>query len=200
MGSLDILITIHALSIWNELRQRQGHCNPGLSQTGQKMASLLATRLDLQQVKRIYTSDLKRAHHTAQPLSQKIGIPITTMSHLREGNWANHHVDPDYPPLPFDSPYEDREALTQRAIQTLTHIAQTEIKQAQLNRVELCSPILIITHGGFLKNFIAKTFPDRAPEYRGIRTALNHLNYSDHRWRVLKLNDDMHLSDLVPGE
>ena len=80
------------------------------------MAMLLAARPDLSSVKAIYASDLKRSHQTATPLSERTAIPVVTSPLLREGNWARHHRDPDYAPLPFDGPFEDGEALTKRAI------------------------------------------------------------------------------------
>jgi len=183
MKTLEILITTHATSKWNELGQCQGHCDSELSEAGTKMANLLADRPDLLNITAIYTSDLKRAHDTALPLARRLAIPIKTTPLLREGNWKDHHKDPDYPPLPFDGPYEDKNSLTRRASECMATIAASESR----------SPILIVTHGGFLNFFIEYYFPDRIEEYKGIRTALNHLRYDNREWELLELNNDSHL-------
>lgn len=148
------------------------------------MANLLAARRDLLDITAIYTSDLKRAHDTALPLAKRLAIPIETTPLLREGNWKDHHQDPDYPPLPFDGPYEDKDSLTRRASECMAGIAAAESR----------SPILIVTHGGFLNFFIGDNFPDRSEEYKGIRTALNRLRYGNEEWELLELNDDTHLN------
>ena len=184
MKTLEIFITIHATSEWNEWGQCQGHCDSKLSEAGTKMANLMANRPDLQNIKAIYTSDLKRAHDTALPLARRLGIPIETTPLLREGNWPDHHEDPEYPPLPFDGPYEDKDSLTRRASECMAGIAEAESR----------SPILIVTHGGFLNFFIGYSFPERSEEYKGIRTALNHLRYSNTGWELLGVNDDSHLN------
>ena len=101
MKPLDILITIHALSEWNELGQRQGHCDSELSETGRHMAISLSRRSDIVNVKTIYTSDLKRAYHTALPLSERIGIPIVTTPYLREGNWGHFSKFSNHPLFNF---------------------------------------------------------------------------------------------------
>ncbi|NEP11972.1 MAG: histidine phosphatase family protein [Symploca sp. SIO2C1] len=59
MNNLEIFITIHALSTWNELGQSQGHCDTELSERGCFMAQQLAQRKDIEHVKKIYTSDYK---------------------------------------------------------------------------------------------------------------------------------------------
>ena len=154
------------------------------------MAMLLAARPDLSSVKAIYASDLKRSHQTATPLSERTAIPVVTSPLLREGNWAHHHRDPDYAPLPFDGPFEDGEALTKRAISIMTDIAESESR----------SPILIIAHGAFVRCFLSELFPDRITEYKGIRTALNHLRYRNGAWRLLALNGDAHLRASFRGD
>jgi len=189
MEAIDILITIHATSTWNELSRTQGHCDPELSEAGRRMSMLLANRPDLSDIQCIYTSDLRRAYETATPLSERLGVPIIQSAQLREGNWANYHRDPECPPLPFDGPFEDVEALTERAIKTTSRIAGDEPR----------SPILIVSHGGFVRRFLLATFPDRISEYKGIRTAINRVRYADGVWSLLFLNEDAHLEKSFRG-
>ncbi len=189
MNVIDIFLTIHATSRWNELKKTQGHCDSELSEAGRRMSLLMAKRNDLAGVKTIFTSDLKRAYQTAEPLSERIGVSIVKSSALREGNWSHYHRDPEYPPLNFDGPFEDREALTQRAVRSMTDIAKSEHP----------SPILIVAHGAFVQCFLSQSFSTKISEYKGIRTAINHLQYTDGNWEALTLNDDVHLREFVHG-
>lgn len=186
---IDIYLITHATSRWNELRQTQGHCDSELSDAGQRMALLLAERHDLSGVKAIYTSDLKRSYQTAEPLAAKHAIAFEKTPRLREGNWAHYHRDPAYPPLPFEAPFEDPGDLTRRAVQCMNGIAQSEHR----------SPILIVSHGAFVRCFLAETFPSQINEYKGIRTAINHVRYRAGTWRIVALNDEAHLRTFSEG-
>jgi broad specificity phosphatase PhoE len=74
MNKLEILITVHALSTWNELGRSQGHCDTELNEYGCFMAEQLAQRKDLENVKKIYTSDLEnlwRGESVAVAIAQR---------------------------------------------------------------------------------------------------------------------------------
>jgi len=172
MKTLKILLTIHAVSEWNERGQCQGHCDSVLSEAGRRMAALLAGRHDLHDIKAIYTSDLKRASQTATPLSEKIGVPVQTSQSLREGNWAEYHHDPDYPPLPFDGPFEDGVALAKRAVRSMLNIAESESR----------SPILIVAHGGFVRSFLAQVFSRSHPRIPGC--SYRDQSFGVQRWEM----------------
>ncbi len=189
MKDIDLFLTIHATSQWNELNKTQGHCDSELSEAGRIMSLLMAKRQDLSGVKAIYTSDLKRSYQTAKPLSERIGISIVKSPLLREGNWSHYHRDPEYPPLPFDGPFENRQALTKRAVSCMNEIGKSEHR----------SPVLIVAHGAFVRCFLSQLFPAQISEYKGIRTAINHLKYAEGNWRALTLNDDAHLREFVHG-
>lgn len=183
---VDLFITIHAESIWNKLHRRQGHCDCSLSKLGIEMSTLLSNRRDLDNIKSIYTSDLKRAYQTAVPLSNRLQIQIKKTSLLREGNWSNYYYDINFPPLPFYGQYENDVLLTDRAVSTLTKIVESE------KRI----PILIIVHSGFFRCFMKAKFPDKINEYKR-RTALNHLGYESGIWYLKKINDEAHLQDSI---
>ena len=183
MTSTCIHITIHATSTWNEEGKTQGHCDTPLSAAGEQMAALFGTRADLNSIQAIYTSDLKRAWQTAQPLADRLGLSVNQSPDLREGNWADYYRDPDLKPLPcaygFENP-DDLSIRAQRAMQTIATSCGA-------------SPILIVTHGGFLRTFLNSRLFEQTLGYLGIRTAINTLSWEDGRWSVVSLNDDTHL-------
>lgn len=185
---MQIIIVVHANSEWNERGLWQGQCDTRLSTTGARMARQLAMRDDLTGVRRIYSSDLQRAMDTAGPLAERLGIPVTLDSGLREGRWVDHAHDPQIPLLDANYGYETREALAVRAAGTLAGIAAgcTEF------------PAMVVTHGTFLECFLASHFHMDGEGSRMVRTALNRFNYRDGIWLIDRLNDYSHLPALEP--
>lgn len=83
----------HAESRWNELGLWQGQCDSGLSVKGVEELPRLweQTRLQLERVRWIFTSDLKRADLTARYLAEKTGARLWSSDHFRErhaGDWS----------------------------------------------------------------------------------------------------------------
>lgn len=180
---MDIYITIHATSEWNEKKLSQGHCDTHLSTSGRRMAELLGQRDDLSCIRQIISSDLARARETAQPLADRLGIEIIQDPDLREGRWAHHHQDASVPLLPFHGSFETHDDLKSRAARTLRRIAENAT----------VSPLLIVTHGAFLRHFFQSLGEPAAP-YKGTRTALHRIRYEHGQWKIVSLNDDAHLS------
>jgi len=189
LNNLEIFITIHALSTWNELGRSQGHCDTELSERGCFMAQQLALRKDLEHVKKIYTSDLKRAYQTAQPLSERLKIPIIKKSNLREGNWEHYFKQSSLKPLPFARGFETKEDLRRRAQEQMNEIVSETDE----------SPILIVTHGGFLREFIKSIDQEGRHIYEFIRTAINRLLYVEEKFAIQSLNDYQHLEGVNLG-
>jgi broad specificity phosphatase PhoE len=183
----EVFIVVHANSSWNELGLWQGHCDTELSETGLMMANSLAECRDLNNVKQIHSSDLKRAWQTAVPLASKLKLDIIKDPFLREGRWADHDIQDNVSILPAPYDYEDRAALGQRAISTLNRIVHTSPQ----------FPILIVTHGTFLECFIETISSEAKPAYKGVRTAINSFECVDGIWKINQLNDVLHLPEVT---
>ena len=183
MVCVDIYIIKHADTSWNEVKKTQGHCDVELSEMGIKKAILLSGKKEIQTVKAIYSSDLKRAYQTIEPLAKKIDIPIIKLVGLREGNWKRYNIDSRYPPLAFEGGYEDNQMLRKRGILIMKKIVEQSLD----------TPILIVTHGSFLDYFIESiSFKGNVP-LKIRRVALNHIQYNQGVWKIIKLNDVAHL-------
>ena len=67
--------------------------DPGLTALGRNQARGVAERLaEVERVVGIWTSPLRRARETAEPISERVGVPLTIDARLRERmNWS----DPD---------------------------------------------------------------------------------------------------------
>jgi broad specificity phosphatase PhoE len=86
----DFLLVRHGETDWNRDRRFQGHADPPLNETGRAQARALAEELASEDVDAIYSSDLQRAHETAEVLSGRLGVPVVAEPALREidvGEW-----------------------------------------------------------------------------------------------------------------
>ncbi len=85
-----IFIIRHGQSIGNAWHRYLGHTDLGLTELGKMQAQQTAAVLSKENIDAIYSSDLKRAHETALPLSKILGIDIVDSKELREiflGEW-----------------------------------------------------------------------------------------------------------------
>ncbi len=91
MGTL--FIARHGESVWNAEHRIQGQRDVPLSDRGVCQAQALAQRLEAERVDLVFTSDLQRAHNTAQAvaaLQPSLREPIRVRAALRErhyGSW-----------------------------------------------------------------------------------------------------------------
>ena len=80
----------HGQSKANQINAFLGHGNLDLTTVGLTQAKLTAKFLDSVKVDAIYSSDLKRAYHTALETAKLKNLPVTTSKNLREvsaGKW-----------------------------------------------------------------------------------------------------------------
>ncbi len=181
-----IVIITHALTQWNVDGRIQGHTDTPLNRTGRKMAILLAERLKNEKIGSIYTSDLRRAYETAEPLAKIKNLAIIRDMRLREGRSMNQERESEYPVLHFPKEFENEDDVRRRMIEALTEIAEDNPGES----------VLVVSHGGAVEIFIShilKASNDNFLRYHGKRTALNILQYEACIWKCLSLNDDRHL-------
>ena len=91
----------HGQSIANAQSRFAGHSDFDLSDLGRQQAECVAAYLRRMKIvpDAIYSSDLKRAHNTALPISKEFGLPINDTEQLREifaGSWESMTVDDIY--------------------------------------------------------------------------------------------------------
>jgi probable phosphoglycerate mutase len=83
-----LFVLRHGQTAWNAETRIQGQLDIGLNDTGRwqaaQMAQALAVSLGEEPLAAIYSSDLLRALHTAQPLAAATGAPLHTSALLRE--------------------------------------------------------------------------------------------------------------------
>ncbi len=80
----------HGQSTWNREHRIQGQLDPPLSEEGRRQARRVGKRLANHRFAGFYSSDLERAHQTAQLIGEETGLSPTTTVGLREiylGEW-----------------------------------------------------------------------------------------------------------------
>lgn len=79
-----VFLLRHGQTAWNAERRLQGQLDVALDAVGQRQAAQLALALADEDLAAIYSSDLQRAHSTAQALARVVNLPVTQMAALRE--------------------------------------------------------------------------------------------------------------------
>jgi probable phosphoglycerate mutase len=86
-----LLLARHGETDWNSERRWQGHADRPLNDRGRAQARALATALRERSIDAIYSSDLLRAHQTAEIVGEELGLEVRIDAGLREvdvGSWS----------------------------------------------------------------------------------------------------------------
>jgi broad specificity phosphatase PhoE len=169
-----ILVARHGETDWNRAQRWQGQADPALNELGREQARALGERLAGEQLEAIYTSDLRRAHETAEIVGGMLGLPVTTDPDLREidvGTWSGL----------------TREQIGEREWDGESQDAHSERILRAIRRIVAEHPegrVAIVTHGGSLRRvYEAARFADRPSfqncEVVGIRVEAETLHLLD---------------------
>lgn len=84
MQATRIIAVRHGETAWNVDTRIQGHRDIALNDTGRWQSRQVARALADEPLAAVYTSDLQRAHATAQAIAQASGAPLVAEPGLRE--------------------------------------------------------------------------------------------------------------------
>lgn len=80
-----LILIRHGVTDWNKVRRFQGQIDIPLSGDGVEQARRVAAALaNRSEIAAIYSSDLKRAFQTAEPIAAVLNLPLNTDAGLRE--------------------------------------------------------------------------------------------------------------------
>ena len=174
-----------------------GHSDPSLSVRGQEQLPAIIRSLSHIEPHAIWSSDLRRAVETAEPIAKHFGLSYTTSPGFREmnfGSWEGltwKEVELQYPDdsrawaklFPHHRPPggESFLELQARAVEQLERLA----KQLESG----CT--LVVTHAGFIRTAVAWVLG--VPDKRISRIGQNHgalttLEKVGNHWSVTALN------------
>lgn len=204
MHATRIIAIRHGETAWNVDTRIQGHLDISLNDTGLWQAEQLAQALADEPIAAIYTSDLKRAHATAQAVARTTGAPLTTELGLRERSFGHFQGrtfaqinaelpedalrwrkrDPHYAPEGGESLVTLRERI-ERIVTTL----------AQQHAGE---QIVLVAHGGVLDVLyrLATRQELQAPRtWQLMNTAINRLLWTPDGLTLVGWADTQHLDN-----
>lgn len=142
-----LLLARHGETDWNREGRWQGWADPPLNDTGRSQARQLAEELRSIPFDAVFSSDLRRAHETAEILAAPHGVPVVADPGLREidiGSWSGltrAEITERFP----DGVRQDGETHEQ-------HGARVREAVVRIARAHLGGRILLVGHGGTIRS------------------------------------------------
>lgn len=205
-GETKVVLVRHGETEWNRVERFRGLTDIELNETGRRQAWAVAQRLSGWQIGAIYSSPLKRALHTAQPIAEARGLEVTTLPGIADvdyGLWAGLSAEEaraQYPEVyetwvhtPLLARFPQGESL--RQVQDRAWSALEEISSAHQGQT-----ILLVSHVVVNRVLICSALELGGDAFWRIGqdiTAINVLQGANGRYRVLLLNDTCHLESLA---
>jgi 2,3-bisphosphoglycerate-dependent phosphoglycerate mutase len=148
-----LILARHGETDWNRDGRFQGHADPPLNDRGRAQARDLAAALADEPIEAVYSSDLLRAHETAQIVAASKGLSVVVDPDLRErdvGAWSGLTL----PEIEERYPEELRAFRERRGSIGESHDALSRRVVAAARRISDAhadGQVLVVTHGGALR-------------------------------------------------
>ena len=203
MEATRIIAVRHGETAWNVDARIQGQLDVGLNDTGRWQARRVGEALAAEEITAVYSSDLGRAHQTAQSIVEVTGVPVIPDEGLRErsfgifegktfdeihATWPDHAHNwrkriPEWqPPDGGESLLELRERVTR----TMRELAARHPGQQ----------IVVVAHGGVLDTLyrIATGQEVNSPRTWELPNgAINRLLWTPEGFTLVGWSDTQHL-------
>jgi broad specificity phosphatase PhoE len=183
----------HGESDWNAAGRWQGHADRPLTEIGRRQAEELAERLAAVRLDAVYSSDLRRARETAEPVAARHGLEVQALPSLREvdvGAWSGlsrPEVEQRFPEAfarwrDGGQGWEDGETyeqMTERVVGAVLEIAAAHPG----------GEVLVVAHGGPIRALHAAALGLDVSEHRRLKPVaanamLSSLTVEDGRLRA----------------
>lgn len=198
----QVLAIRHGETDWNVALRIQGQLDVALNESGRLQARRLAAAFDGEVLQAVYSSDLVRAHATAQCVADATGLVVRTHRGLRERGFGHfegltfdeierrhpdearrwRRRDPDFAPAGGEA-LRDFQA---RSVGTIAAIAERHRGER----------VAIVTHGGVLDALYraAARIPSDAPRTWQLgNAAINRVLHGAHGFTLVGWGDTQHL-------
>jgi probable phosphoglycerate mutase len=208
-GTCRNCLVRHGETAWNVERRLQGHIDVPLNARGLSQAEATARSLARagERFAALYSSDLQRARQTAEAVARAHRLPATHDARLRERHYglfqgltfdeaARHHPE-SYrrfkardPGFALDGGGESLNGLAARVHAALAEIAGRHAGET----------VVVVTHGGVLDiaHRLATGKPlEDARDFAIPNAALNWIERSAGRWRLVSWAEEGHLADAL---
>ena len=141
-----LLLARHGETDWNRESRWQGWADPPLNETGREQARALRDQLRETPFDAVYSSDLRRAHETAEIVAAPHDVPVFADPGLREidvGSWSgltHAEIEERFP----GAERPDGETREQ-------HLARVLAAVERIARSHFGERLLLVTHGGSMR-------------------------------------------------
>jgi probable phosphoglycerate mutase len=212
MQTTELLIVRHGETPWNTEKRIQGWRDIALNATGQQQAQQLAEHLhrhhnDGQQIIHgIYSSDLARAKETAAAVAQRLNLPMTLDSGIRERNYGVlegvlfHKMHEQHPEIADIWASREPDGIIPGAETLRAFHARVGQAIALIATKHVGERIVIVTHGGAMDILwrIATGSDIRAPRNAPLLNASVNRIQATHahpsiEWSLLEWGNVAHL-------
>jgi broad specificity phosphatase PhoE len=208
MASTRVVLLRHGESEDNVAGVAAGWRDGGLTSRGLEQAALAARHIAVvYQPEVIYTSPLRRARQTAEPLSQLSGLPLIEHEHLRELSlgaiegltleqitdlYQEHQLrSQDDEDLEFVWPGGER----RRDFYARVRRVVDEIVERHTNQT-----VAVVTHAGALSSLLAELLegtPTRWRKFQLANCGISELEVRRRELAVVRWNDTSHLDTVA---
>lgn len=204
-----LILIRHGESDGNAQRKFSGFQDVDLTEKGIWQAKRLARRLEEEQVNAVYCSDLKRARHTAEIIFGDRGKDVVVSPNLREinfGRWEGMTFEEiklregakftswmENPDEKTIIPQGESLAILNERVMTEVNNILEEHKNEEKDKT-----IAIVCHGGAIRIILCNVLNLELKNLWFIKqnsTALNIIEYYNHKGVISLLNDTSHLED-----
>jgi probable phosphoglycerate mutase len=198
-----IIAIRHGETAWNADSRIQGQRDVGLNATGRWQARRVGEALAGEEIAAVYSSDLGRAHQTAEHIAEATGTPVIPNEGLRERSFGIfegktfdeiHEHFPEHAQnwrrrIPDWQPPEGGESL----IELRARVHKTMVELAAKHPGEL---IVVVAHGGVLDTLyrIATGQEVNSPRTWELPNgAINRLLWTPEGFTLVGWSDTQHL-------
>lgn len=196
-----VYIVRHGETDYNATGRWQGALDIPLNAQGRQQAALLAQWLVAQgeTIDRIYTSDLTRAHETAEIIAKVHNLEVEKDLRLRETNvgvfqgLTNHEIDAQYADIRHAWNNDDHYVIPNGESRMQVHDRMMEVWQEWTNQLPL-RHLMIVSHGGAIRWLLRGLFPNIDHDsYHLPNTSLTIVQRTETGWTLERVGTVIHL-------
>ncbi|KAL3344542.1 hypothetical protein AABB24_023799 [Solanum stoloniferum] len=182
----EIIVIRHGETEWNADGRIQGHLDVELNDIGRQQATAVAARLSKEpRISVIYSSDLKRAHETAEIIARSCGdLEVIKDPELRERHLGDLQGI-SLREAAKSQPLAYKAFLSDRNDQVIPRIAKNHRGKR----------VVVVSHGGAIRALHMRASPHRRSKSKIWNTSVGILHLSDKdEWTVKLWADVSHLN------
>ena len=151
---MELLLIRHALPERRE--NTDGPADPELSDLGRRQAEHMANYLATESIHAVYTSPLRRARQTAEPLARALGVEPTVVDGLAEyDRYATEYIPLEELKAAGDPRYLDYLSTLDQADDPAEFVARVVASIEQIIDDHPGENVAAVCHGGVINTYIA---------------------------------------------